>query len=205
VSGLDLGADLFGEPVLRRSAHFTRDGHRQRLSRDWAPGPRAFVLGCNPSTADAMTDDPTSRWWNRWFHHFGFGGYDAGNLYPFCTSSPAECRRIAEAGWAGEWHDRDAMHANLEAVVRMAKAAAQVFVCYGAIAWDDMWTEQVLEEMQTGVEPWPALWCWGTTLSGAPKHPLARGVHRIDPYQQPILFREASTTPAADAAVRSAA
>ncbi len=184
--------DLFGEPVLRRSAHFDAAGNRQRLSRDWAPGPRAFVLGCNPSTADGLGDDPTSRWWNAWFRLFGFGGYDAGNLYPFCTASPAECRKIADAALAGEWHDRDALHANTDAVVRMAKAADQVFVCFGAIAWDDEWIEHVLEEIQCGVEPWPDLWCWGKTQAGAPKHPMARGKHRIPINQRPILWRAAA-------------
>jgi hypothetical protein len=184
--------DLFGEPVMRRTAHFPRAGVRERLSRRWGPGPQAFVLDCNPSDADALKDDPTSRWWNAWFQLSGFGGYDAGNLWPFCTSSPAECRRIAEAGWAGEWHDRDAMHANLDAVARMAKAADQVFVCFGAIAWDQTWIDHVVEEIQSGPAPWPDLWCWGITAAGAPKHPLARGAHRIPPDQKPILWRKAA-------------
>jgi len=187
----DLGTDLFGEPIMRRSAHFPTPGVRRRLTLDWGPGPRALVIGCNPSDADAMKDDPTSRWWNAWFHRFGFGGYDAANLYPFCTSSPAECRRIAEAGWAGEWHDRDQMQHNYDAVIDMAKRADQVFVCWGAIAWDDMWIEQLAEGIQTGVAPYPDLWCWGTTKDGAPKHPMARGKHRIAPDQNPILWRAA--------------
>lgn len=187
----DHDTDLLGAPLLRRSAHFPRAGVRARLTRDWGPGPRALVIGCNPSAADTLKDDPTSRWWNAWFQLFGFGGYDAANLWPFCTASPAECRRIAEAGWAGEWHDRDAMHANLEHVVKLAKAAEQVFVCWGAIAWDDVWIEQVVEEIQTGVAPYPDLWCWGTTAAGAPKHPMARGAHRIARDQQPILWRRA--------------
>lgn len=188
--------DLFGEPTMRRDALFVA-GNRIRLSRDWGPGPRAgdrgraLVIGCNPSDADALKDDSTSRWWNAWFRLFGFGGYDAANLYPFCTSSPSECRRRAEAGWNGEWHDRDAMQHNLDEVVRMAKAADQVFVCFGAIAWDGAWIEHVVEAIQTGVEPWPDLWCWGKTASGAPKHPMARGLHRIPRDQKPILWRAA--------------
>jgi hypothetical protein len=193
MTNLHHALDLFGEPMLRRSAHFPCDGVRQRLSRDWGPGPRAFVLGCNPSAADAMSDDPTSRWWNRWFAFFGFGGYDAGNLYPFCTASPVECRQRVEEAWGGEWYDRDQLHANLDAVATMAKRADHVFVCYGAIAWDDLWISEVLEAIQSGPAPWPDLWCWGTTVAGAPKHPLARGRHRIDPYQRPVLFRQGAS------------
>ncbi len=184
--------DLFGASNIRRSAHFPGLGLRERLTRDWAPGPRAFVLGCNPSDAGAEKDDPTSRWWNSWFGHFGFGGYDAGNLYPFITSSPAQCRVRYDGCIAGpEWHDRDALFANVDAVVRMAKMADQVFVCFGNIAWDQDWIDHVVERIQSDVEPWPDLWCWGTTMSGAPKHPLARGKHRIDPRQPPILWRPA--------------
>ena len=187
-----LGVDLLGQPVLRRSAFFPVPGMRRRLSRDWGPGPRALVIGCNPSSAGADRDDPTSCWWNAWFQLFGFGGYDAANLYPFCTSSPAECRRITEAAWDGEWHDRDAIQHNCDAVAELAKKADQVFVCFGAIAWDDMWVEHVVEEIQSGVAPYPDLWCWGLTKHGAPKHPLARGVHRIPRNQPPILWRAAN-------------
>jgi hypothetical protein len=186
-------ADLLGAPVLRKSAWFADPGARISLSRDWATGPRALVIGCNPSTADADKDDPTSRWWNAWFKLFGFAGYDAMNLYPFCTSSPAECReRVARVDAGLDYGDRDLLHFNnLPHLVEAAKKAAQVFVCWGAIAWDDAWVEHVVEEIQTGVEPYPDLWCWGTTASGAPKHPLARGKHRIAPDQKPILWRAA--------------
>lgn len=184
--------DLLGKPILQRSASFARPGVRRRLSRRWGPGPLALVIGCNPSTADAEKDDPTSLWWNAWFQHFGFGGYDAANLYPFCTSSPKECRkRASNAIKGGEWGDRDDLFANLDYIVRLSKQADQVFVCWGAIAWDDDWIEHVVEHIQTGEAPYPDLWCWGKTASGAPKHPLARGRHRIDPQSAAILWRAA--------------
>ena len=181
--------DLFGTP-MERSAKFNGPGQRLTLSRTWDGRPRALVIGCNSSTADALKDDPTSRWWNRWFWNASFGGYDAANLYPFCTSSPAECRRIVESIEGGAWDIRDDLYfVNLPHVVKLAKAAHQVFVCWGAIAWDDMWIEHVVEEIQSGVAPYPDLWCWGKTASGAPKHPLARGKHRISADQEPILWR----------------
>lgn len=182
--------DLFGQPV-RRNAVFS--GHnRLTLSRTWSGAPRAVVIGCNPSTADAMKEDPTSRWWNNWFCNAGFGGYDAVNLYPFCTSSPAECKRIVDGIDHGDWHIRDELHfVNLPHVVAKAKAAAQVFVCWGNIAWDQDWINHVVEEIQTGESPWPDLWCWGTTKSGAPKHPLARGKHRMATDEPGVLWRAA--------------
>lgn len=182
--------DLFGKMEIQRSAHFLCDDVRIRLTRNWGIGPRAFVLGCNPSNADTSTDDPTSKWWNRWFMHYGYGGYDAGNLYPFVSSSPKECRKMADWENNGpDWYARDTLLSNLSAVVEMAKAADAVFVCFGNIAWDDSWVENVIEEIQTGCEPWPNLWCWGKTKSGAPTHPMARGKHRLDPLAPPILWR----------------
>ncbi len=37
--------------------------------------------------------------------------------------------------------------------------------------------------------PWPDLYCLGTTSKRSPKHPLARGHHRVPRGQQPILWR----------------
>ncbi len=184
--------DLFGVPVMHRSAEFNGDGVRIKLTRNWGPGPRALVIGCNPSDAGGKkVDDPTSLWWNAWFQLYGFGGYDAANLYPFVTPDPAACRKIADWHLTDDWWARDQMQiVNLPAVVAMAKAADQVFVCWGNIAWDHDWIEHVVEGIQTGDAPWPDLWCWGKTNSGAPKHPMARGKHRISKDQKPILWRE---------------
>lgn len=193
---MDLGNDLLGEPILRRDAMFAGDDVRLRLSRDWSDGPRALVIGCNPSRAGATLDDPTCLWWMRWFRDFGFGGFDAMNLYPFVSPDPAACRKIVDGIPGGDWWARDTLHFNnLPRLVSAAKAAAQVFVCWGAIAWDAEWIEHVVEEIQTGIAPWPDLWCWGTTNDGAPKHPMARGKHRIDPMQKPILWRAGKVTP----------
>ncbi len=184
--------DLLGDPIVRRDAVFHGKGCRLVLSRDWGPGPRALAIGCNPSDASHLRDDPTSHWWNTWFRWAGFGGYDAMNVYPFITSSPAECRRIVDGIEGGDWDARDALHfVNLPLLVERAKAAHQVFVCWGNIAWDAVWLDHVVEAIQAGEPPYPHLWCWGLTQSGSPKHPLARGKHRIPREQQPILWRAA--------------
>ncbi len=181
--------DLFGDEP-RATAEFHGAGCRLTLSREFGPGPSACVIGCNPSTANAFKNDATSRWWNTWFQAAGFGRYDAVNLYPFCTSSPAECRRIVATIETGAWDIRDDLHfVNLPHVVAKAKAADQVFVCWGAIAWDDLWVDHVVEQIQYGEPPYPDLWCWGITGSGAPKHPLARGKHRIPTNQTAQLWR----------------
>lgn len=182
--------DLLGDKP-RSGATFV-NGDRINLFREWGSGPKAYVIGCNPSRAAKDREDMTSRWWQTWFRAAGFGRYDAGNLYPFVTADPSECRRIVSTIDHGAWDARDAMHfVNLPHVVKMAKEADQVFVCWGAIAWDIDWINHVVEEIQSGEAPYPDLWCWGTTSSGAPKHPLARGKHRIPADQPAILWRAA--------------
>jgi hypothetical protein len=174
---------LFDMPEMARDATFFGP-YRIKLSRDWGDGPRALVVGCNPSAANALSDDPTSRWWNAWFKQAGFGGYDAANLYPFCTSSPVECRAIVEAD---SEETRHALYeVNLPALTELSKTASQVFLCWGAIAWDDAWISNVCREILRVRSQEPTLWCWGKTKTGAPKHPLARGKHRIQSTQAAI-------------------
>lgn len=181
--------DLFGQPFIHRGAYLVGDC-RYSLIRKWGSGPIACVIGHNPSAADGFQDDPTTRWWNAWFQRFGFGGYVAVNLYPWRSADPADVYRRVDDIDGGDWAARDDLHyTNLESVTGWAKAADQVFVCWGAIARDWLWREHVIEEIQTGVAPYPDLWCWGKTAVGAPKHPMARGRHRIPPDQQPILWR----------------
>jgi hypothetical protein len=177
---------------MHRSARFA-GADRIELVRRWGPGPKACVIGHNPSDANAFRDDPTSLWLIHWFHLFGFGGYTIVNLYPIVTSDPAECRRWAAWEDNGpDWAARDRIcFLNLPEVVKAAKAADQVFACWGAIAHDWNWVDHVVEEIQSGEEPWPAIWCWGKTASGAPKHPMARGAQRIPRDQVPLLWRAA--------------
>jgi len=113
------------------------------------------------------------------------------NLWSKVSSNPAECRRWADWQNNGpDWAARDEIvYANLTELVAAAKRADQVFVCWGNIAWDHDWIEHVVEEIHTGEAPYPDLWCWGLTKSGAPKHPMARGNHRIPKDQKPILWR----------------
>lgn len=182
--------DLFGVPVLRRSAYFPEPGIRRRLSRDWGSGRRAFVLGCNPSDADSDRDDPTSLWWNRWFAHHGFAGYDAGNLWSFVAAKPTDCKaRVERAVTHIGSKDHAEIYANKDDVVAMARAADQIFACFGNIAWDQAWIDDVLRSIQGDSSTHISIWCWSTTKSGAPTHPMARGRHRLDPLTPALRYR----------------
>lgn len=184
--------DLFGQGTMVRGATFAGDDLRLTLTRRWGPGPTACFIGCNPSLAGRDRDDPTCTWWINWCRALSFGAYVAVNMYPFITSSPAECRKKADWQNNGpDWYARDAIHRNLDVVVREAKSADIVIACWGNIAWDDEWIEHVVEAIQSGEEPWPHIYCFGKTLSGAPTHPMARGKHRLRPDVEPKLWRAA--------------
>jgi len=184
--------DLAGKPVMERFEH-SAEGMRLVLSRRWAAeGPIACVIGHNPSTASGLTEDPTTLWLNAWFQQAGFAGYTIVNLYPWRSPDPRDVYRKVEEISEGDWGLRDNLHLrNLPKVVEAAKSAGQVFACWGAIARDLDWIEHVVEQIQFDAEPWPAIWCWGLTKAGAPKHPMARGKHRIPKDQEPILWRAA--------------
>lgn len=169
--------DLF----MKRGATYSDCGTlRLTLTREWADGPRVCYIGHNPSTAGHETDDPTSLAWVHFAKVNGFGSYVAVNMYPFRSPSPVECRQWADWENNGpDWWVRDRLMQNQSIVATEAKRSDIVVACYGAIMLDDLWADAVLDEIQQGEEPWPDIYCFGLTASGAPKHPLARGKHRI--------------------------
>lgn len=175
-------SDLFGQS-FERSARFI-DSARIELRRRWATdGQTAFVLGHNPSDAGEDRDDPTSKWWNRWFEHYGFAGYSAGNIYPFVSSDPKECLTRVRAAIAGDCPaDLALLERNIEEVAAMAGRADQVFVCFGNLGLNAPWSLKVINRLRDeSATPGRRLWCWGLTKHGGPTHPMARGKHRIDP------------------------
>lgn len=183
--------DLFGDEI-KRGATFDGDDCRLTLTRSWGSGPSVCFIGCNPSRAGKDRDDPTCLWWTNWGQALGYGRFTAVNLYPFISSSPAECRKRADYMSNGpDWWARDMIFRNLTVVVREAKAADMVVACWGNIAWDQDWIDHVADEVQGNEEPWPDIYCLGKTLSGAPTHPMARGKHRIARDVSPKLWRSA--------------
>lgn len=172
---------------MKRSARLSKCGKfRFTLSRQWAVGPMVCYIGHNPSTADHEKEDPTTRAWAHFARVNGYGGYTAVNLYPFRSSDPAGCRRWADFENNGpDWYARDILMENISLVADVAKASAAVVACWGALAKDEFLVDKIVEEIQSGVDPYPDILCLGTTASGAPKHPLARGKHRI-PSGQPF-------------------
>lgn len=175
--------------LVRRSAvmYGPNDKYRLSISRTWDDAlPRLLWAGVNPSTADADDEDNTTHRWNHFARAWGFGGWDAVNMYPFRTPRPSECKR---------WYREsilmdliDAMERNNAAVRHLVGIAAMVVPCWGNSPWDLNWTMQ-FAEMLCDHSKDGNLYCLGTNGDGSPRHPMARGRNRVPDDQRPILWR----------------
>jgi hypothetical protein len=179
---------------IRKTARISPCGtYRWTLTRGWGDGKKICWVMLNPSTADHRVDDPTIKRVIHFTRSWGGDGFTAVNLYPFRSPDPAECRRWANWESNGpDWQARDALQRNIAIVARESKRAARVVAAWGSIAWDSHWIDHVIAEITGVEEPGPAIYCLGTTESGAPKHPLARGQHRVRDDQRPVLWRAGS-------------
>ena len=139
------------------------------------PPRTAAWLMCNPSTADALQDDPTA---GRVIHHSANAGCArslVGNVWPWRSPYPRDL-------WAAIADGRltPAMRAaNLEALAMIGGQADIHVVAFGAdpdrrLPFD---VYAALEAFSAGFTV--PLYCLGTTADDKPLHPLARGKHAI--------------------------
>lgn len=167
-----------------RDADKPSDEVRFSLSRDWSSMPRALIIGCNPSKADAAGDDPTVQWWLKWFFKNGYGGFDVCNLYPFVTQYPSKCREIA---CSDDEESKENLLHNTRILKSNAAEASTIFVCWGDIEWDNGHINSLVSELKSALGKNSQLWCWVKNKNGSPRHPSARGKHRI-PLSQPATL-----------------
>lgn len=177
------------EPIARTA--LIEGQYRRWLRRRWGAGPTIGWVMLNPSTADHARDDPTLLRIMGFSLRWGYGGLVVVNLYPFISASPRACRRwlqsfrcdIAEPDWSA----RDAYIRNHSDCAQALADCDLVMAAWGAGADPDdiaMWMDQVGAELGA-----IDLHCLGRNADGSPKHPLARGVHRVPDDQRPMLWR----------------
>lgn len=156
---LALGSGVRGDAV------FSADGkHRQRMRR-WLgeefPQKRILFIGMNPSTADAMVDDPTcAREWN-FARREGFAGMVKCNIGDYRATNP---KALLEPGVVVCTEDNVAM------IRAEAKLADVVVVCHGKLNKPLAAAASVI--LPALVADGNVLWCLGTNGDGSPKHPL---------------------------------
>lgn len=135
--------------------------YRYSLVREWDTGPRALWIMLNPSTADALTDDPTIRRCIGFSKSLGMGSLEVVNLFAFRATDPDDMAAAKARGV-------DIVGPGNDATINEAsKRAAHVIAAWGADKLAPM--RSVL--MRTLVKPHQLL-ALGKTKSGAPKHPL---------------------------------
>lgn len=150
-------ADLF----LERDAVISDcQRYRYLLRRTWDHGkPRVLYIMLNPSTADAEKDDATIRSCIRLAKGEGYGSFEVVNLFAFRATNPMELQRAEDP--IGPRND-DAIEAALH--------RCDMAICaWGAHPIAESRGRAVRAMIRTHR---PAVFCFGRTHSGAPKHPL---------------------------------
>jgi hypothetical protein len=178
---------------MKSAASISRCGtFRWILSREWNPkkGKVCWIM-LNPSTADWIKDDPTLSRCIHFTRLWDYGGLEVVNLFPFRSSKPKECQRWADWEPSHDWWARDVIYyQNMPIVIERAKAADLVVAAWGYKPWAMLLADQIAQEIQEDAEPYPDIYCLGTTSNGQPKHPMARGRHRVPNEQAPILWKK---------------
>ncbi len=134
--------------------------YRYLLRRTWDHAkPRALLIMLNPSTADAKIDDPTIRSCVRLLTALGYGSMEVVNLFAWRATEPDNLLSASEP--VGNIND----YAIMSAVGR----CDMVICAWGAHRAADQRARKVVEMIRAER---PAVFCFGKTKDGAPKHPL---------------------------------
>lgn len=132
--------------------------YRARAVATLRAGYVLWVL-CNPSTADAETDDPTERRGWGYALRWGFGKFVFVNTNPFRSTDPKKARLP----------NSEATYTNYETLMNHAAKAELVVCAWGANA-NPFYAQRTLECLRLTVPN--RIHCLALTSKGVPKHPL---------------------------------
>jgi hypothetical protein len=150
---------------------------RMRLDRWRTDGPRALICMCNASTADGERNDPTIR---RCMELLPaeYAGFTVVNWSPYIASDPADLHAWRDRSARNHWpRYRDICDDNYTLIGRLAETAPVRIVAWGRLVQQCVQTVVTLSELSR--HGGHDLHAFGLTKDGAPKHPMARGTHRI--------------------------
>ncbi len=135
------------------------DPYRYNLTRDWAGGRQVAFVMLNPSTADALVDDPTIRRCIGFAKDWGYGRLVVINLFAYRTSQPSVLKYVtAPVG---------ALNGYFWRKVLRDPSVDDIIAAWGA--WDGSRSASRLFARIAEDRP---IRCLGTTKHGYPKHPL---------------------------------
>lgn len=116
---------------------------------------QVMFIGLNPSTADAIVDDPTIRRCRGFMESFGMASMIMCNAYAFRATDPADM--LAAEFPVGSYND--------QSLADCSRQAALVIAAWG----NHITSERQLEVCELIQKP---VMCLGKNKNGTPKHPL---------------------------------
>jgi len=167
---------------VAKSAYLSEDGkYRYHLARVWDSSlPSMAWIMLNPSTADAAIDDPTILACMDFARRNGCGSIDVVNLFAFRSPHPKVMQAADDP--VGPHNDEQ-----IQTVFRAVRADGFAIAAWGT-GGSYLGRDEVVARLAE--ENGLSLKCFGKTKDGHPKHPLARGKHRIDRGTKPLLLRD---------------
>lgn len=170
------------------SAELSRCGrYRWRLVRRWDGRPMLLVVMFNPSTADHRVDDKTIIILCEIARHNGYGGIVVVNLIPLRSPTPDPAVAMTRWEKVPEWSDRDLLLENLQLIRDEVRKAGSVLVAWGTLGGRcPEWSSLVLDAIREELPAHGQLLCLAKTTDGHPKHPMARGKHKV-PKDAPLI------------------
>lgn len=149
-------------PSEDRGATFSPDRrYRYHLWRKWGNGPWMVWILLNPSTADAVENDPTIERCERRARQMNFGAVSILNLFAYRSTDPAGM--LAADDPVGPDNDDEILYHACHPLTGM------VICAWGVHGMHRERDERVLHLLkEAGVE----LWGLGLTVEGYPRHPL---------------------------------
>jgi hypothetical protein len=186
-------AGVANQPQIHGSAEFAEIGGwklRFRLDRWWDERPRALVCMANPSRAAAERNDPTISNLLRLARPLPIGGFTVVNVEPFIATSPADLKKwLRLASITSPRNYRAIQRANLALIRELSEAAAFRIVAWGNLVPHLSYAAKVVLALSGDFSH--ALHAFELTKEGRPRHPLARGRHRIEEGGELLLWRPA--------------
>ena len=177
-------ADLFG--ALQRTATFSGEDncYRDELRRVWNAGmPLLVVCMLNPSHASHEIDDQTVLALMHFGREWGYGGLLIVNLYSWRSPSP----KLMKANDARVGPNNG--QALEDAMAYARDNGGKLLVAWGA---DGNFEGRADWFVSRATRIYGLLLvCLGKTRGGDPKHPMARGKHRIPRDLRPVIWRRA--------------
>jgi hypothetical protein len=154
------GATFGTESRSNLMAHWT-DKHRYHLWRYWdCSKPKLIVIGLNPSTANANTDDPTMRRIVAFAIRDGYGGVDMLNIFSKVSVAPNDLYQTQR---------------NLDELARWAALDPRPDVLFAWGAHPRAVKASFGESQpacQVAIDLFADALCLGVTAAGHPRHPL---------------------------------